>query len=118
MDKIVESQDTKLPWYKRYWKHIVFGLLVILTGGMYAAMQARQKQSNVVDKIDELDREVIADKIEQANALDKKVDEVVQNAEQISEAGNADVKVIKQEAESKPVEEQVVDLNSFMKDRR
>ena len=117
MDKMVENQDTELPWYKRYWKHIVFAFLVIFTGGMYAAMQARQKQNNVVNKLDELDQEVIEDKVNQANVLGQQVVEVVKEAEQISSDANKQLDAIKQDA-IKPVDQQVADLNSFMRDRR
>ena len=117
MDKIVENQDTELPWYKRYWKRIIFVFLVIFTGGMYAAMQSRQKQNNVVNKLDELDQEVIEDKVNQANVLGQQVVEVVKEAEQISSDANKQLDAIKQDA-IKPVDQQVADLNSFMRDRR
>lgn len=117
MDKITESQDINIPWYKKYWKYVVFAFLVVVTGGMYAAMQARQKQNKTVDKIDELDNQIIADKIQQANVLDKQIDDVVDDAEKISSEANKQLENISQEA-NKPVEQQVADLNSFMRDRR
>jgi TolA-binding protein len=116
---IQTSQNSSaLPWYKKYWQYIVFAFLVIVTGGMYAAMQAKQKQTKTTDAIDDLDKEIIADKIVDVNQLDQKIDQATDKAETISKSGNQQIQDIKAQAEVKPVEEQVTDLNQFMKDRR
>lgn len=112
------QNSNELPWYKKYWQYIVFAFLVIVTGGMYAAMQAKQKQAKTTDAIDDLDKEIIADKIVDVNQLDQRIDQEIDKAETISNSGNQQVQDIKAQAEVKPVEEQVTDLNQFMKDRR
>lgn len=120
MDKIQTNQnsETELPWYKKYLHYIVFGFLAIITGGMYAIYSSKQRPSNIVKQNDDLDKEVIADKIVEANQLDVKIDSAIVSADKVSDEGNDQIKAIAIEANNTPIDKQVTDLNDFMKKRK
>ena len=110
--------EVKEVWYKRWGKYLLMGLLAVLTLGAYVYAARSKSPSDTTDKIDELDKEIIADKINDANVVAEEIAVEQSDMQQIKVAGQAAFDKVEQDAANKSDDEKIADFNAGMKKRR
>lgn len=114
------NQVTEVPevWYKKWGKYLLMALLAILTLGAYAYSARSKSPTDTTDKIDDIDQEIIKDKIDDSNVLDAGIDQAQVDAEKIASNGQAQYDQIGHDAAVQTDSEKISTFNDAMKKKK
>lgn len=106
-------------WFKKYGIYILTVLATVISLGALSRRNNGQQSQATNKRLDDLDKEVIQDKIADANQVGVQIEQAQQDAETISEQGNAEMQEVKQKSESALSDSQrIADFNASMKKRK
>lgn len=115
-DQTLQKIQPKEKWYKKWGAYIFIALATILTLGAYVAL--RPKPDPVADKLDDIDQDIIKDKIEDANVAGEQIAVEQTDMKLIAAEGQAAFDAVDQNAIGKSNDEKIADFNRSMNKRR
>jgi hypothetical protein len=120
MSELQTNQVTEVKevWYKKWGKYILMGLLAVLTLGAYAYAARSKNPTDTTDKLDEIDRDIIENKIVDANTVGKEIEAEQTDMQQIKVEGQAAFDSVADQAVNKTDDQKIADFNESMKKRR
>lgn len=111
--------DVQEPWWKKWGKYILMGLLAILTLGATVVMAKRQPTTkDLANDLDTIDKNHIGDKIVADQKLQVNIEQEQQVAEEVAQQGQAAFQQVAKESEQADGSQQIANFNKGQKKRR